>query len=145
MIHHYNIYWSEMIAPPKHINFDIQNSCTNIVLFSRWYPVFQRIVAPKNNSLTLKLMLIVNLDNINEWYLRHGMSPTTISMDYNIPSNLMVTCSLIIESCKPSPQNMVLLQAWVNEAKLDLDPLQFTFPYLGTKAHGMCIQNRTAW
>ena len=35
---------------PKHIKVNIQNSCTNIVLFSIWYLRFQRDVAPKNKS-----------------------------------------------------------------------------------------------
>lgn len=93
-------------------------------------------------------MFNVNFENINKLYLHHGMSPIIIGADYNISLNLMVTNSLKIESCKPSPQNMVLLQAWVNKAKLDLDPLHFKYlppPYLGTKAHGLCIQNHTVW
>jgi hypothetical protein len=47
----YLLEWNDW--SPKHIKVSIQHSCTNIVLFSIWYPRFQREVALDHRSWSL--------------------------------------------------------------------------------------------
>ena len=78
----YPLEWNDWTL--KHIKVNIQNSCTNIVLFSSWYQRFQRDVAPKSitqsPSCKIKIFNILsirklasNFNIISVWF-RNGIN-----------------------------------------------------------------------
>ena len=57
----YLLEWNDWT--PKHIKVNIQNACTNIVLYSSWYPRFQRDAVPK-----IEVDLLVKWNKISTFW-----------------------------------------------------------------------------
>ena len=88
----YPLEWNNWT--PKHIKVNIQNSCTNTILFSSWYPKFQQDVAPKIQSQfphgkpkklnilnTQKLFRNLNLVILVPWWLVSTFAYPYISLE----------------------------------------------------------------